>query len=299
MDERLSYFNISWYSETDGPGKRLVLFLQGCPLNCVWCHSPHSQLEESPLLYFNTLCQKCRRCETACPNAVHEFREDQHFLNREKCTRCGACVEACPQSSTLNQRGALVLPTRHADVSSLFETLKPHLDLLKNVGGITFSGGEPLRQSAALSQLAKKCKEYGFHTALETSGIVPLSSISLLSPYIDTWLVGMRLVTSADDSNARYLENQTRRTLLFLKQVAGNNVIVRIPVIPGFTTTEAYLTTARQILKDYHITNVEILPFNPETSHYYQAMGLPAQVNYDLSQTGQLFKYVSDFLIIN
>jgi pyruvate-formate lyase-activating enzyme len=105
----------------------------------------------------------------------------------------------------------------------------------------------------------------------------------------------MRLVTSADDSTIRNLESQTRKTLNILKQIPDNDVMVRIPVVPGFTTTEAYLTLARRILEDYHISKVEILPFNPETSHYYQAMGLSAPMEYDASQADQLFKYVSDF----
>lgn len=299
MDSYLSYFNISWLSETDGPGKRLVLFLQGCHLNCVWCHSPHSQPEESPLLYFDSLCKKCQRCRTVCKNDVHLFLAGKHVLQRANCSRCGACIEACPQSSFYKPGGALVLPTRNTEISSLFEMIKPQLEMLGDEGGITFSGGEPLLQFEAVALLAEKCRESGFHTAIETSGIIPLTHIQKVSPFIDTWLIGMRLVTGPKTSQSVYLEKRTRNTLSFLTQNTNAEIIVRIPVIPGFTTTEAYLTTARQILQDYHIHKVELLPHNPESSHYYEAIDLPPQIEYNAAQADEIFKYVSDFFFSN
>lgn len=37
-------------------------------------------------------------------------------------------------------------------------------------GGVTFSGGEPLLQPAFLTEMLKKCKEAGIHTAIDTAG---------------------------------------------------------------------------------------------------------------------------------
>jgi len=33
-------FDIKRYAIHDGPGIRITIFLQGCPLNCWWCHNP-------------------------------------------------------------------------------------------------------------------------------------------------------------------------------------------------------------------------------------------------------------------
>ncbi len=37
-------FQLEHFAIHDGPGIRTVVFLRGCPLRCLWCHTPESQL---------------------------------------------------------------------------------------------------------------------------------------------------------------------------------------------------------------------------------------------------------------
>ena len=42
-------------------------------------------------------------------------------------------------------------------------------------GGVTLSGGEPLMQPAFCEELLTLCRQEGFHTAIDTSGSIPLT----------------------------------------------------------------------------------------------------------------------------
>jgi glycyl-radical enzyme activating protein len=280
----LHYFHIDPLSEHDGPGRRLVLFLQGCGLDCVWCHSPHSRPKRSPLLFFEALCTACGRCEHACPHGVHTIRENRHLLQRTHCTGCGKCIEACPDSSPEKMSGALVLPTRVTTVSDVFRKVRPYLDYIGASGGITFSGGEPLLQYKALAELAKRCKAAGYHVAIETSGIVARKAVSAMIPYIDTWLVGMRLDTGTERWNGTVLERKTCATLSLLREKSDARIIIRIPVVPSVTTTERYLEAAGRIIGRFTITEIDILPYNRETVHYYTASGTPFRFECNLPE---------------
>ncbi len=39
---KVPYFKTETFGAVDGPGTRLIIFLQGCPLRCVYCHNPES-----------------------------------------------------------------------------------------------------------------------------------------------------------------------------------------------------------------------------------------------------------------
>ncbi|MCL2158038.1 MAG: radical SAM protein [Oscillospiraceae bacterium] len=49
-DESGIIFDIDHFAAHDGPGIRTVVYFKGCPLKCLWCHSPESQKKEPQML---------------------------------------------------------------------------------------------------------------------------------------------------------------------------------------------------------------------------------------------------------
>lgn len=260
----IRYFDIAWRSRYDGPGQRVVVFLQGCSLRCPWCHSPHSRESESPLLFFAARCCRCGRCEAICPQSVHRIGAASHELRRERCRRCGKCVEACLLSSRDRLSGALALPTRELTIGELWELLYPQLDVLRAIGGMTVSGGEPLLQSQSLRELFHLCHASDIHTAVETCGAVPLRCIEDVIGLVDCWLFGLR---PTPDFVPQVEDNLAALT------ARGSRVIVRTPIIAGITDLPISLDKIAKTMQTRRLREIELLPCHEGVSHYYDASG--------------------------
>ena len=182
---------------------------------------------------------------------------------------CGKCVDACPLSSRDRLSGPLALPTREVTIAALWDLLYPQLDLLRNVGGITASGGEPLLQSHALRQLLRLCREAGIHTAVETSGALPTQHLADVVALVDCWLFGLRPTPFYKLPGAGLIEDN----LAFLTH-AGSRVIARTPVMVGITDLPQSLDGIAIAMRTHRITEIELLPFHDGTPHYYDASGM-------------------------
>lgn len=45
-------FDIQNCSMHDGPGLRTTVFFKGCPLRCLWCANPESQLQRPQVMFY-------------------------------------------------------------------------------------------------------------------------------------------------------------------------------------------------------------------------------------------------------
>lgn len=286
-DSVLRYFDIAWLSRYDGPGYRVVLYLQGCPLRCPWCHSPHSQPTDFPLLYFPARCRHCGSCARACPHGAHEVTAGVHILHRDRCTGCGQCIGACPVSHPGRADGALAQPGNEETVAGLWHTLYPQLDLLRGIGGLTASGGEALLQWEALAVLLGLCKKEGIHTAVETSGVLPRKHLEDVAPVTDCWLYGLRPTPAYTPP----LADRITANLAYLVET-GSRIIIRTPVIAGITDSPASLEHIARTMQANGLQEIQLLPFNRETAHYYQALGRECTVGSEANVTPERMEQV-------
>ncbi len=278
----IRYWGIGWMSRKDGPGNRVVVYLQGCPGDCPWCQSPHSRYQEAPLMFQEQFCVLCGRCETACPNGVHKITEQGHLIDWKKCVRCGKCVETCLHSGKGIPNSPLMLLTCQRRVEELFEELLPQLEVVKRKGGITLSGGEALMQAEAAEELLKLCKRQGIHTCVETSMLLPEHIYAHAGVYIDHWLSGFREVYLPGTVASESIRESCSRKVRAMREGGAGGFTARFPVIAGYTDDGDTLKLLCECLNESGIRELEIFPCNPHTGHYYKLMG--KEVREDISK---------------
>lgn len=210
--------SIESFGTLDGPGIRYVLFMQGCPLGCLYCHNPDARSLEAG------------RTVTA-GDALADILTYTAFIRR---------------------------------------------------GGVTLSGGEPLLQPAFACELLDGCRENRLHSAIDTSGAVPLSASR---PALDRADLILLDIKALDDDLCEALTGASNRnTLATLEycETAGKPVWIRHVLVPGYTLETPRLERlADYLLRFACVRKVELLPFHKMGEYKWQALRCP----YLLSET--------------
>lgn len=262
-------FELERYATEDGPGIRTVVFLKGCNLRCTWCQNPESHMMKPQVMYYRNQCADCRKCLAACPTGsvslVHPYG---YISDPDTCILCGACVDACFYN-------ARKIVGEERSVESLFEEiLKDRSFYEESGGGVTFSGGEPLLQAGEVGLLARMLKHEGIHTALETAGFVKWEFFQEVLPHIDLVFHDLKHIDS--EEHRKYTGAPLELILENISRLSREheNVIVRIPVIPGVNNAPATIRGMMEFLKDKtSVRRVELLPFHRLGAGKYEGLG--------------------------
>ena len=234
-------FNIQRYSLNDGAGIRTVVFFKGCPHRCPWCANP----------------------ESISPKIETVRRES-------KCLHCAPCLrdaDECPS-------GAFERIGRDVTLDELErEVMKDDVFFRSSGGGVTLSGGEVLMQAPFATQLLKRLRRYGIHTAIETAGDAPLSRLLPLARQCDEVLFDLKIMDPEQARSVtavnlpRVLENLTQLV------AEGINVIPRVPLIPGYTLTDANMASVLAFLLPSGMRQLHLLPFHSYGEPKYRLLG--------------------------
>jgi pyruvate formate lyase activating enzyme len=266
-------FKIKRFSVHDGPGIRTSVFLKGCPLNCIWCHSPEGISQDFSVWYNRNLCISCNRCIHACPEkALAAFSDEEpHFqINMELCKLSGECVRTCPSN-------ALQFTGYKSTVSGIISEIEKDIIFYDSSGGgVTLTGGEPLFQPGFSAEILKECKGIKIHTAIETSLFCEKEVLDLLAEYVDLFIIDIKL---SDSGLHRYYTGKNneiiKENFLYLA-LQGKNILVRIPLIDNITNTRANLNAITDFVKETRKDIlIEKIDFNPLVENNYKKLGIP------------------------
>jgi len=145
-------------------------------------------------------------------------------------------------------------------------------------GGVTFSGGEPMVQSEFLLEALKSCNDRGYSTAVDTSGYSSAENYRNIIPYTDLFLFDikhlddLKHIGSTGVSNTGILENF--RLLL----ESGKDIMIRIPVIPGFNDDMVHMEELKNFILASGIRSVNkinLLPYHKIGSSKYKRFKMP------------------------
>ena len=272
--ENIPVFSIKRFAVHDGPGIRTTVFFKGCSLFCPWCQNPEGISKTKNLLYYKNRCIECYSCVEVCPEqAIKILPETAKIeINREKCNLCGECVKHCPSK-------ALEFDSKEYTFSELVKELERDMVFFnESNGGVTFSGGEPLLRIAMLTKIAHLLRNSKIHIAVQTSLMVPHSSLQKALNFVDLFIVDFKLLDKDYAKQVTGLDLELYRKnleFLFEKKV---ELICRAPIIPGYTDTEKNLDSIKNLVADLNNRfnqNIKVEPvnFNPLSKEKYIQLG--------------------------
>jgi len=284
-EELIGYvYDIQKFSVHDGPGIRTTVFLKGCPLRCLWCHSPESQRFESDLAYMEMKCiglEDCGLCLKACDRGAitagerkKSLTEDKEItypsIDRTKCDTCLKCTAVCPSTALYDPKKPMTVQ----EVLNAVAKDKKYYD--KSGGGVTISGGEPMSQFEFTLALARACHEEGITVALDTTGFAPTERYLEILPYVDLFLYDLKHLDSKSHKNLTGVPNEQILENARVLTEAGARFQVRFPMVPKLNATPDNIRATAEFcvtIKD-GIDVVQLLPYHKFGATKYDRLGI-------------------------
>lgn len=245
------YTNIQRFSIHDGGGIRTVLFLKGCPFRCPWCCNPENLSFAPDEEWHERLCIGCSMAGEPSP-------------------------DNCPKGASTCPTGAKEIVGKPAQMDELVRlALRDAVFYQESGGGITLSGGECLagpNQAFSLVFL-ERCHKQGISTAIESTLAVPLQDPARLARACDLFLVDFKICDRAESLRVLALDPDLRDRNLRELISLGAQVVARMPIIPGFTDSEANVAANVERISELGISRADILPFHQLGLSKYGALG--------------------------
>ncbi len=259
-------FEIKRFSIHDGDGIRTTIFLKGCPLACKWCQNPEGLIPQIRLWYEKNTCVSCKSCIASCEYGALTWDHLGVAIDHTACTRCGACVVACPT-------GAIRFDAREMSVEEALSEIEKDRPFYGTDGGLTFSGGECMNSPAFSLGVLRGCRERGINTLIETSLFAQPQIVDAFADATDHIIADIKLIDPERHMRATGVRNELILNNIQRLAQKGADLLIRIPLIPGFTDDEENICGIASFVASLNRNiPVELLNFNPMCRGKYESL---------------------------
>jgi pyruvate formate lyase activating enzyme len=162
-------------------------------------------------------------------------------------------------------------------IDEIFDKIMKYKSYIKaSNGGITVTGGEPLLQVKFVKELFTRLKKEGFHTCIDTSGIIAITDdVKETLKYTDLVLLDIKHI---DDEKCKELTGcSNKRELEFARYLSDNGIKmwIRQVILPGITDNEEDINKLKKFINTLKtVEKVEFLPYHSMGRFKWKNLGL-------------------------
>ncbi len=211
--EKLPVNKIISFSNVDGPGNRMAIFVQSCPFRCLYCHNPETI----------NMCCSCGQCVSTCPvNALSFDDQNKVIWDKNKCVNCDTCIKTCPN-----------LSSPKIAYYSLEELLTKIKEVRPFIRGITISGGECTSYPSFIKKLFIEVKKLGLTCLLDSNGSYDFKTMEDLIDISDGVMLDVK---AFDDDYHKFITSKSNDVVLKnLQYLLDKNKLeeVRTVILPN------------------------------------------------------------------